>query len=82
MNEMLQKIGCPILDVPDLSGRFAGSISNVGIVPAYLSQVNIQDFLTGLEVAYDNFMNLSNNPALAFASYLYNLYNKGYKVVF
>jgi len=82
MNEMLQKIGCPILDVPDLSGRFAGSISNVGIVPAHLSQINIQDFLNGLEEGYRDFMNLNRNAAMIFASYLYGLYNKGYKVVF
>ena len=82
MNEMLQKIGCPILDVPDLSGRFAGSISNVAIVPAYLSKINIQEVLNGLEEGYKHFMNLVDNPAINFASYLYNLYNEGYKVVF
>jgi glucose-6-phosphate isomerase len=82
MNQMLQKIDCPILDVPDLSGRFAGSISNVAIVPAYLSQINVQVFLNGLEEGYKQFMNLGTNPAIVFASYLYNLYNKGYKIVF
>lgn len=82
MNEMLQKIGCPILDVPDLTGRFAGSISNVAIVPAYISNIRIQDFLNGLEEGYKLFMNFNNNPAMIFASYLYNLYNRGYKIAF
>ncbi|MHA2010566.1 MAG: hypothetical protein ACW980_24900, partial [Promethearchaeota archaeon] len=45
MNEILRKVGCPILDVPDLSGRYAGSVTNVGIVPAYLSGINVKEFL-------------------------------------
>ena len=49
MYHMLEKIGCPILEVPDLSGRFAGSISNVGILPAFLLGINVNDFLSGLK---------------------------------
>ena len=82
MYHMLKKIGCPILDVPDLSGRFAGSISNVGIVPALLLGINVKDFLSGLKNGYGNYMTLNNNPALDFSVFLYNLYKKGYKVVF
>ncbi len=82
MNEILKKLGCPILNVPDLSGRFAGSISNVGIVPAYFSGINIEDFLIGLEQGYKIFMNFDFNPALEFAIFLYELYKKEYKVVF
>jgi len=82
MNKMLKEIGCPILDVPDLSGRFAGSISNVGIVPAYLSNINVQDFLNGLEEGYKQYMNFENNPAMILSSFLYELYNRGYKVAF
>ncbi len=82
MNEILKKLGCPILDVPDLSGRFAGSISNVGIVPAYLSGIKIEDFLSGLEQGYKVFMNFDINPAFEFAIFLFELYKKGYKVVF
>ena len=82
MNEILKKLGCPILDVPDLSGRFAGSISNVGIVPAYLSGIKIEDFLSGLEQGYEDFMNFDFNPALEFAIFLFELYKKDYKVVF
>lgn len=82
MNEILKKINCPILDVPDLSGRYAGSISNVGIVPAYLSGINIEDFIRGLEEGYNLYMNSENNIAIEFSCYLFNLYKKGYKVVF
>jgi glucose-6-phosphate isomerase len=82
MFEMLTKIDCPILDVPDLSGRFAGSISNVAIVPAYLSGININNILNGLDEGYQLFMNQEINPAMEFSAFLYNLYNKGYKVVF
>ena len=82
MYHMLEKIGCPILEVPDLSGRFAGSISNVGILPAFLLDINVNDFLTGLNAGYEKFMNFSDNPALNFSAFLYNLYKKGFKVVF
>jgi glucose-6-phosphate isomerase len=82
MNEILKRIDCPILDVPDLSGRFAGSISNVGIVPAYFSGINVKDFLNGLEQGYKIYMNFDINPALEFAVFLFELYRKGYKVVF
>ncbi|MFX0069759.1 MAG: hypothetical protein ACFFAO_01585 [Candidatus Hermodarchaeota archaeon] len=82
MYDMLKKINCPILDVPDLSGRFAGSISNVGIVPAYLAGIKVNDFLIGLDEGYQIFMNFKNNPALEFSSFLYSLYNLGYKVAF
>ncbi len=82
MNEILKKINCPILDVPDLSGRYAGSMSNVGIVPAYLSGINIEDYIRGLEEGYNLYMNSENNIALEFSCYLFNLYKKGYKVVF
>ena len=64
MHELLSEINCPILKVPDLSGRFAGSITNVGIVPAYLSGVKVKDFIAGLEEGYNIFMNLEINPAL------------------
>ncbi|NHJ20010.1 MAG: hypothetical protein EAX91_03630 [Candidatus Lokiarchaeota archaeon] len=79
---MLKKIGCPILDVPDLSGRFVGSISNVGILPALLLGINIEDFLSGLKDGYNKYMNFMNNPALEYSAFLYNLYKKEYKVIF
>lgn len=82
MKDLLENIKAPILDVPDLSGRFAGSITNVGIVPAYLSGVDVKEFLDGLKEAYDIFMNINRNPSIEFASFLFNLYKKGYKVVF
>ena len=82
MYHMLKKIGCPILEVPDLSGRFVGSISNVGILPAFLLGINVEDFLAGLKKGYEKFMNFSDNSALNFSVFLYKLYKKGYKVVF
>jgi len=82
MYRMLKKIGCPILEVPDLSGRFAGSISNVGILPAFLLDINVNDFLTGLNAGYEKFMDFNGNPALNFSVFLYNLYKKGFKMVF
>ena len=82
MNEMLKEIGCSILDVPDLSGRFAGSNSNVGIVPAFLSGINIENFLKGLDNGYSLYMNLEINPAIEFSAFLFNLFKKGYKIVF
>jgi glucose-6-phosphate isomerase len=82
MHEMLSDINCPILRVPDLSGRFAGSITNVGIVPAYLAGIKIKDFITGLEEGYNTYMSLERNSSLEFALFLFQLYNQGYKIVF
>ena len=82
MNNILREIDCPILDVPDLSGRYAGSVTNVGIVPAYISGINIENFLKGLEEGYNNFSNYDNNPALEFGAFLFDLYRKGYRVIF
>jgi len=82
MYDILSKIGCPILEVPDLSGRFAGSISNVGILPSFLLGININEFLKGLNDGYQKFMGSNENPALEFSSFLYGLYSKGYKNVF
>ena len=66
MNEILKSNNSPILDVPDLSGRYAGSVTNVGIVPAYISGINIREFLSGLEEGYKLFSRYENNPALEF----------------
>ena len=82
MNELLKNIGSPILDVPDLSGRYAGSVTNVGIVPSYISGVNIESFLKGLSLGYSIFSDYKENIALEFAAYLYNLYKKNFKVIF
>ncbi len=82
MHNILSKIGCPILEVPDLSGRFAGSVSNVGILPSYLLGIDINEFLKGLNEGYEKFMQFNENPAHEFSSFLYGLYLKGYKIVF
>ncbi|MFX1425195.1 MAG: hypothetical protein ACFFBE_01985 [Promethearchaeota archaeon] len=82
MNKILKNIDCPILDVPDLSGRYAGSVTNVGIVPAYISGINVEQFLKGLEEGYMSFSNIEQNLALEFSAYLFQLYKKNYKVVF
>ncbi|MHA2398436.1 MAG: hypothetical protein ACXADU_06060 [Promethearchaeota archaeon] len=82
LNKILKDMGSPIVDIPDLSGRYAGSVTNVGIVPAYIAGINIEEFLKGLTLGYTEFSNYSNNRALEFAVYLYNLYIKDYKVIF
>ena len=82
MNLILKKINCPILEVPDLPGRFAASISNVAIVPAYLAGIDINSFLKGLEKSYELFMKYDLNSSTVFSAFLFNLYNKGYKIIF
>jgi len=83
MNEILNKINCPILKVPDLSGRYAGSVTNVAIVPACIAGIRIEQFLKGLDIGYEDFSSLDkNNRALKFATYIYNLYKRNYKVIF
>lgn len=82
MNRILQEINCPILDVPNLSGRYAGSVTNVGIVPSYMAGIKIEDFLQGLKKSYEVFSKFENHPAIRLATFLFNLYKKGYKIVF
>ena len=82
MLKILKEMGCPILDVPDLAGRFAGSITNVGIVPAYLSGINVESLLKGLKEGYSLFMDFEKNSALELATFLFGLYEKGYKILF
>jgi len=82
MHEILKKIECPILDVPNLSGRYAGSVTNVGIVPAYLAGINIEAFLNGLKDGYKIFSKYERQPAIELAAFLFDLYKKGYKVIF
>ncbi|MHA2270019.1 MAG: hypothetical protein ACXAB8_19660 [Promethearchaeota archaeon] len=83
MNDILRRINCPILEVPDLSGRYAGSVTNVAIVPACIAGIKIEEFLKGLEIGYKIFSLMDeNNKALEFSAYIYNLYKKDYKVIF
>ena len=82
MLSILEDIGAPILDVPDLSGRFAASISNVGIVPALISGINVEMFLKGLDQGYLLYMKEYINPAIEFAAFLYSLYEKGVNNLF
>jgi len=82
MHDILYRSGVPILDVPDLSGRFAGSITNVGIVPAYFLGIDIESFLKGLKNGYEDYMVPEKNDSLNFACFLYEMFKKGYRVVF
>jgi glucose-6-phosphate isomerase len=82
MHKILQKMDSPILDVPNLSGRFAGSVTNVGIAPAFILGINVNKFLKGLEEGYKNFANFEKNMALEFAAYLFQLYQKNFKNIF
>ncbi|MBY9004654.1 MAG: hypothetical protein KGD73_11820 [Candidatus Lokiarchaeota archaeon] len=82
MLSILEDMKAPILDVPDLSGRFAASISNVGIVPALISGINVDMVIKGLDQGYSLFMTESINPAIEFAAFLYSLYEKGISNLF
>ncbi|MHA1765981.1 MAG: hypothetical protein ACTSVK_06930 [Promethearchaeota archaeon] len=89
MNDLVKKFNATILPVPDLSGRFAASVCSVMLVPALLSGIKVDDIQKGLEDGYSVFKNLDpqqstfeNNIALQYATYLYHLYQKGYRNVF
>ena len=82
MHEILKSLNSPILDVPDLSGRFAGSMTNVGIVPALIAGIDVNLFLNGIKVGYKEFMSFESNIALDFASFLFSLYEKNYGAIF
>ena len=82
MLDVLTKLNCPILDVPNLSGRYAGSMTNVSIIPAYLAGIDIEIFLRGLKDSYEFFSKYERNPALELAIFLFRLYKKGYKGIF
>ncbi|MHA1671199.1 MAG: hypothetical protein ACTSV5_11585 [Promethearchaeota archaeon] len=82
MLSILEDMGAPILDVPDLSGRFAASVSNVGLVPALISGIKIDKFIEGLEEGYSLYMKEVVNPAIEFAAFLYSLYEKGVNNLF
>ncbi|MFX1233640.1 MAG: hypothetical protein ACFFBY_03685 [Promethearchaeota archaeon] len=82
MNKILRELDCLILDVPDLPGRFAASISNVAIVPAYLADINIDQFIRGLDTIYKIILKNDGNFAVKLAAFFYNLYQKGYRVIF
>jgi glucose-6-phosphate isomerase len=82
MNEILREMESPILEVPDLSGRFAASITNVAIVPAYISGIKVHEFLKGLDDGYSKFMDYEKNLATEFAISLFKLYKNEYKIAF
>ncbi|KKN50943.1 hypothetical protein LCGC14_0627610 [marine sediment metagenome] len=82
MYDILKKINCPILDVPNLSGRYAGSVTNVSIIPAYLAGIDVEAFLKGLEDSYKIFQKYERHIALELSTFLFNLYKKGYKMIF
>ncbi|MFW9952726.1 MAG: hypothetical protein ACFFKA_21610 [Candidatus Thorarchaeota archaeon] len=82
MYNILKEANIPIMDVPDLSGRFAGSVSNLGIVPAFIAGIDVQSFLQGLEFGYNSYLKTEEGLAYHFAIFLYSLYKLGYKVVF
>ncbi len=82
MHDILKNINCPILDVPNLSGRYAGSVTNVSIIPAYLAGIDVEAFLKGLEDSYKIFPKYERHAALELSTFLFNLYKKGYKMIF
>jgi glucose-6-phosphate isomerase len=84
MFDMVKKISAKVVDVPDLSGRFAASVCSVVLIPALLAEIDVSAFQKGLEEAYSAFKNLEDphNLALQFATYLFGLYQKGYRNIF
>jgi glucose-6-phosphate isomerase len=85
MKKLVEDLKATILPVPDLSGRFAASVCSVLFVPALLSGIDLDDFLKGLENGYETFKDLSdpeNNLALVYATFLEQLYQKGYRNIF
>ena len=73
------------MDVPDLSGRFAGSCTNVGIVPAYLAGIDVDELLGGLKAGYETFgpeTAIHENPGYCQSTYLFSLYKGGFRNVF
>ena len=93
MNDMVKKFNATILPVPDLSGRFAASVCSVMLVPALISGIKIEQVQKGLEDGYALFKNLDKseksdksnfdlNSALQYATYVYHLYQKGYRNIF
>ncbi|MFX0099169.1 MAG: hypothetical protein ACFFCS_06265 [Candidatus Hodarchaeota archaeon] len=85
MYNMLKNINTPMMDVPDLAGRFAASCTNVALVPAYLAGIDINTFVTGLEEGYNTYqpnVTVQTNPAKQFAVYLYKIYKNGLRNVF
>lgn len=85
MYEYVKSLDIPILPVPDLSGRFAASICSVALVPAMISGIDVELFLENLATGYSEFKDLHDfekNYALQYATYLYSLYNDGYRNIF
>ena len=85
MFNLVRSLNATIMDVPDLSGRFAGACTNVGIVPAYLAGINVKKFLDGTVAGYKSSnptVPIEQNPAKKFAVYLYFLHKKGFTNVF
>ncbi|MHA1682951.1 MAG: hypothetical protein ACTSUE_18575 [Promethearchaeota archaeon] len=85
MNNVLQTMGVKMLDVPDLSGRFAASCTNVALLPAYLAGIDVETFVSGMEdgySAYEPSVPIQANTAKKFAVYLYKIYKNGYRNVF
>ncbi|MHA1647212.1 MAG: hypothetical protein ACTSVU_00530 [Promethearchaeota archaeon] len=85
MNELVKELDVPILPVPDLSGRFAASVCSVVFAPALIAGINIDEFMRGMNDAYEVYKNLNNvklNTPLQYATFLEQLYLKGYRNVF
>jgi glucose-6-phosphate isomerase len=84
MFDLVKKLNATIIDVPDLSGRYAASVCSVAIVPALLAGIDVKKFQAGLDHGYSKFKDLQNskNIALQYAAFLLMLYNNGYRNIF
>ncbi len=85
MHGVLKTFDVPIMDVPDLSGRFAGSCTNVGLVPAYLAGIDIETLISGMETGYSLYnpaVPSQANPSKQLALFLYKLFHNGFRNIF
>jgi glucose-6-phosphate isomerase len=84
MFDLVKKLNATIVDVPDLSGRFAASVCSVGLLPAILAKIDVEEFQKGLADAYTLFKDLKNssNIALEYAVFLDKIYKKGFRNIF
>ncbi|MHA1792208.1 MAG: hypothetical protein ACTSVI_06150 [Promethearchaeota archaeon] len=85
MHNILSTMNVPTIEVPDLSGRFAASCTNVALLPAYMAGIDINAFVSGLEEGYqlygvDN--PIQTNISKQYALYLHYLFKNALRNVF
>lgn len=82
LSKILEKQDMDYLPHPDVGGRFSG-LTETGLLPAYLSGMDIDEIREGGEEIYQE-VNPENkyNPALNLASAFYDAESKGFDQIF